>query len=279
MSHKLLRLLLVIGVLVSACTVPLGRSVPECDSIGTTLVLEVQSVPGAAYVSCVNGLKTGWDYVHLAARSGYSVFSLDSDRLGNTFVTVESVLSCDVGDAPGSDVEGLPIQLFKDIVSDTTVDIVLVPEGKAEITRTYAAEIRAELEDLTIKDSTTAVAVSVSDEPTASRVSAAASTGAHVIVISIRDAEEGTLTLMVGGQPPEYEGTLDEVIDKIEDVEIEASYRGSWYYVFEGGCVVYTFDAEGAGVDTIERDIELALGLYDAAALRQTARDAGYNLP
>jgi hypothetical protein len=49
--------------------------------------------------------------------------------------------------------------------------------------------------------------------------------------------------------------------------------------VFEGGCVVYTFDAEGAGVDTIEDDIDLTLGLFDADALRQTARDAGYNLP
>ena len=47
----------------------------------------------------------------------------------------------------------------------------------------------------------------------------------------------------------------------------------------DGGCVVDTFGAEGSGVDTVESDIGLALGLFDANALRQTARDAGFNLP
>jgi hypothetical protein len=110
-------------------------------------------------------------------------------------------------------------------------------------------------------------------------VSAAVASGAHVITVSIRDAEEGTLTVILSGQPQEYEGKLDQVIDAIEDRTARPSYRGTWYYVFEGGCVVYTFDAEGPGVDTIERDIELALGLFDAEGLRRVARDAGYTLP
>ena len=49
--------------------------------------------------------------------------------------------------------------------------------------------------------------------------------------------------------------------------------------MFEGGCVVYTFDAEGPGVSTIESDIEHALGLYNAEELREMARDVGYNVP
>jgi len=242
-------------------------------------VLQVQSVPGSAYVACVNGLKTGWAYQHMKAQSGRSVFWLDSDRLGDAFVTVENVLSCDPGDATRSEIEDSPISLFKDVVSETTVDIILVPEGTTEITRTYAAEIRAGLEDLEIKGRMTAVTASVSDEPTATRVSRAAATGAHVITVSVRDAEEGTLTLMLSGQPLEREGDLDQAIDSIEDAETQSSYRGNWYYVFEGGCVVYTFDAEGHGADTVERDIELALGLYEAGVMRQMARDAGYDLP
>ena len=274
-----LALVLAIGLLTASCAVPLGRSVPECESIGTTLVLEVQSVPGSAYVSCINGLKTGWDYRHLEARSGLSTFSLDSDRWGDSFVIVESVLSCNVGDARGTAIEDLPIQLFKDVVSDTTADIVVVPEGAEEVTRTYAADVRAGLEDLTIKGRVTQVSVSISNESTADRVSKATATGAHVIVVSIGDTEEGTLTLMLKGQPQEFEGDLDHAIDAIEDAETQSSYRGNWYYVFNGGCIVYTFNAEGPGVDTIERDIDLALGLFDADSLRQTARDAGYRLP
>jgi hypothetical protein len=277
--NKRLLLTLVIGMILSACAVPLGRSVPECDTVMTSVVIEVQSVPGSGYVSCVNGLKTGWKYHHVEARSGRSVYRLDSDRMGDAFVTVENVLSCDAGNATGSAVDDLPVQVFKDVVSETTVDIVVVPEGITEITRAYAADIRAGLEDIEIKGRVTAVHVAISDEPTAARVSRATAGGAHVITISVRDAEEGTLTLILRGDPLEYEGDLDEVIDTIEDAETQSNYRGKWYYVFEGGCVVYTFDAEGPGVATIERDIDLALGLYSASELRQLARDAGYNLP
>lgn len=272
-------LALAIGVLAAACANPIGRSVPECQSVGTSMVLQVQSVPGSRFVSCVDGLKTGWSFEHLEARSGHSVFRLDSDRWGDSFLEVESVLSCDVGAATGSDVEDLPIRLFKDVVSETTIDIVVVPEGTSAITRIYAAEVRSEFEDISAKGRAAEVTVSIAETPTAARVSAAAATGAHVITISIRDVEEGTLTLMLSGQDVDYEGNLDQVIDKIEDAETESSYRGKWYYVFEGGCVVYTFDAVGPGVDTIERDVELALDLFDAEALRQSARDAGYDLP
>jgi hypothetical protein len=215
----------------------------------------------------------------LEARSGRSVFWLSSDRLGDSFIKVENVLSCNIGDATRSDVYDSPIQHFKDVVSETTVDIVLVPEGISEITRVYATEIKARLDATDIKGRTTEATISISGEPTATRVSRAAATGAHVITMSIRDAEEGTLTLVLHGQPQEYDGDLGRVIDAIEDVETRSSYRGKWYFVFEGGCVVYTFDAEGPGVDTIERDVDLALGLYDAEALRQVARDMGFNLP
>lgn len=278
MRSKLL-LTFAIGLVVSACAVPLGRSIPECDSVMTSVVIGVQSVPGSSYVSCVNGLKTGWDYRDLEARSGRSVFWLDSDRLGESFVTVENVLSCDVGDAPRADVYDSPIHLFKDVVSESTVDVVLVPESNDQVTLDYVTEVQVILQSTEIRDRTVVVSVLISDDPTASRVSRAAASGAHVLIIGVRDAEEGTLTLKLSGDPAEYEGDLDHVIDAIEDVETQSSYRGKWYYVFEGGCIVYTFDASGPGVETLERDITQALGFYDADELRRVARDAGYTLP
>jgi len=278
MSRRLI-FILAIAMLATACTNSLGRSVPECDSVRTSMVLQVQSVPGASYVSCINGLKTGWTYRDLEARNGYSVFWLDSDRLGDTFITVENLLSCDVGNAVESQSEYPAVRLFKDVVAETTVEVVVVPEGTIGRSLEYAAEIATELEDTTFRGRATEVSVSWAIDPTAVRVSKAAAAGAHVVIISVRDAEEGTVTLLLHGQTQEREGDLDDAIDAIEDVETKASYQGNWYYVFDGGCVVYTFDAEGASVDTIENDIGIALGLFDADALRQTARDAGYNLP
>jgi hypothetical protein len=278
MSRRLI-LVAAIAIVAAGCANPLGRSVPECDTVRGSLVLEVQAVPGAAYVSCINGLKTGWAYRDLEARNGHAVYWLDSDRMGDMFITVESVLSCDVNDARESE-SGVPsVRLFKDVVSKTTIEIVLVPEGSIGRTLEYAAEIAAELEASTIRGREIVVSVSLANDSTSTRAKKAADAGAHVIIISVRDAEEGTLTLLLNGQPQEYDGDLDQAIDVIEDAEERASYRGSWYHVFEGGCVVYTFDAEGAGVDTIEDDIGLTLGLFDADALRQTARDAGFNLP
>ncbi len=90
-------LLVALALLVTGCSSELGRSVPECDTVGATIVLAVQSVPGSAYVSCVEGLKAGWEYNHLSAQAGTSTYNLDSDRLGDRFLQVDNVQSCDIG--------------------------------------------------------------------------------------------------------------------------------------------------------------------------------------
>jgi hypothetical protein len=274
-------ILLVLGLLGTACDSTLGRDIPECeiDNAGNTLVLEVQSVPQAAFVACVAGLKPGWDYQHAQIESGRSVFWLDSDRMGEPFITVEVVGSCDPGDAAPAESRYPGIALFKDVHKETTVAVVLVPEQPSEATTARAVEILNTLGDVEIRDRIVVATVSASDTPTGDRIRRAASSGAHVIVISIRDAEEGTLTLQLAGQNQEVKvDDLDDVIDEIEDVETKPSYTGNWYYVFEGGCVVYTFDAEGPDVNTIERDIQRALGLFDAEELREFARDLGYDI-
>jgi hypothetical protein len=274
-------ILLVLGLLGTACENTLGRNIPECEigDAGNTLVLEVQSVPQAAYVACVAALKPGWDYQHAQIRSGRSVFWLDSDRMGEPFITVEVLGACDPGDAAPAESRYPDIALYKDVRKVTTVAVVLVPEQPSEATTTRAVEILNTLADAEIRDRIVVATVSASDTPTDDRIRRAASSGAHVIVISIRDAEEGTLTLQLAGHDQEVKvDDLDDAIDEIEDVETQPSYTGNWYYVFEGGCVVYTFDAEGPDVNTIERDIQRALGLFDAETLREYARDLGYDI-
>ncbi len=157
---------------------------------------------------------------------------------------------------------------------------MIVPEGLNRQTMARLDEVLTELEDLEIKGKAVVVESSVSSDPIAERIETAARSGAHVIIISVRDAEEGTVTLLLRMTDRELAfDDLDDALDEIEDAESPSSYVGNWYYVFPGGCVVYTFDAKGSGVDTLEQDVTTALSLYDAEELRQVARDAGYRLP
>lgn len=269
-----------LALIIAGCSSELGRSVPECETSSATTVLAVQSVPGSRYVSCVNGLRAGWEYNHLTAINGQSTYNLDSDRLGNGFLRVDNVQSCDVGSATLSTTIEPDIELWKAVASSTTIDIVIVPEGLNRQTMARISEVNEELEGLEIKGKTVVVESSVSSDPIAERIEAAARSGAHVIIVSVRDAEEGTVTLLLRGTDRELAfDDLDDALDEIEDVENQSSYVGNWYFTFPGGCVVYTFDASGSGVDTLEQDVTTALSLYDAEELRQLARDAGYRIP
>jgi hypothetical protein len=272
--------LTVLALVAAGCTTTLGRSVPECDDAHGTLILSIQSVPGSQYVSCIFGLKAGWKYQDLKAEAGRSFYTLDSDRMGDDFVRVENVLSCDVGDAVLEDEFDNGIALWKDVEAEIDVSIVIVTEGSSFRTASRGFEIGLELEDAEIRGRAVVVSSPIPDESTRARIDDAAAGGAHVIIIGIRDAEEGTLTLLVRGTDVEIEvDDLDEALDMLEDAESESSYTGNWYYKFDSGCVVYTFNAEGSGVATLDEDIQTALSLYDAEALRESARDAGYRLP
>jgi hypothetical protein len=277
---RLAILLALLALVASGCATTLGRSVPECDDAQGTLILSIQSVPGSQYVSCIFGLKAGWKYQDLKAESGESFYTLDSDRMGDGFVRVENVLSCDVGDAVLEDELDTGVALWKDVEAEIDVNIVIVPEGPSDRTSTRGVEIALKLEDSEIRGRAVVVSSSRPDESTRARIDQAAASGAHVIIIGIRDAEEGTLTLLIRGTNVEIEvDDLDDALEAIENAESESSYTGTWYYEFDSGCVVYTFNAEGSGVATLDEDIQTALSLYNAEALRESARDAGYQLP
>lgn len=262
----------------TACS-NLGRSLPDCGEPSNTTIISVQSVPGTHYVPCINGLRPGWEYHHLRARSGGSEFWLDSDRMGEEFVTVRLEPSCDLGTAAQlpSDEE---IPLYMDVEADVGLQITIVPEGRSAQALNQATEIQVELQDETIRGRTVVVETDTRIEPTETRISQGRSSGGVVLVVSPRDAEKDTVTLILPGRMDEIdEIDLDDVLDEIEDAVSEQSYRGWWYYPFTGGCVTYQFDAQGDGVASIEDDVQLALGLYDAEALRQVARELGYEVP
>jgi len=291
-------LVLSVGLLLASCGNNLGRSEPECDVPTNSLILSVQSVPGTAFAPCINGLKAGWEYEDLEAQSGQSIFSLDSDRLGgggpgfeeNPFLKVSLLPSCDVSDAVEvkSDEPGVP--LFVDVEVELDVPITIVPDSRSLPTLIFATRLQRDLDGMVVADRPVVVGIDRTFRDTKQRIREAQISGHAVVVVSARDEEDTTLTLLLPGSDIELVGLkvntsqlssgaldLGIVIDELEGVTAEASYVGSWYYPFAGGCITYTFDAHGSGVNTIESDVQAALGLYDAEAARQEARDGGFD--
>ncbi len=71
---------------------------------------------------------------------------------------------------------------------------------------------------------------------------------------------------------------LGNAIEEIEEDVADPRYEATWYHLFEGGCIVYEFDARGFGSETLETDVDQALGLYPLDALRAAARNAGFDI-
>lgn len=271
----------VLVVVFAGCSSDLGRGVPACDSGSNSLVLSVQALPDTEYVPCVNGLFTGWDYVDLEAETGRSVFWLDSDRMGMRFLQVDLATRCDAGSAEQvtTDEEGVP--LLKDVTKEVAVTVTVIPEGRSAETFSYSSQVVLKFNAIDeIEGRELVVRADASNTPTASRVERALAGGDVVVVLSVRDAEEETMTMIIPQTGQERSGlSFDDAADFLEDNVDPPSYRGNWYYLFDNGCVTYTFDAQGPGVETIESDVEAALGLFDAEVLRQSARDAGFDIP
>ena len=268
-------------VVFAGCSSDLGRGVPACDSGSNSLVLSVQALPDTEYVPCVNGLFTGWDYVDLEAETGRSVFWLDSDRMGMRFLQVDLAMSCDARTAEQvtTDEEGVP--LLRDVTEEVAVTVTVIPEGRSAETFAYSSQVVLDFEEIDeIEGRELVVVADASNTPTASRVERALAAGDVVVVLSVRDAEEETMTMIIPQTGQERSGlSFDDAAEFLEDNVDPPSYRGNWYYLFDNGCVTYTFDAQGPGVETIESDVEAALGLFDAEVLRQSARDAGFDIP
>ena len=69
-----------------------------------------------------------------------------------------------------------------------------------------------------------------------------------------------------------------QALDLIDGVVPDVSYRGSWYFTFDGGCITYEFDASGTLAETIAEDAEESLGFFPAHELVQFATEQGFDL-
>jgi hypothetical protein len=262
----------------------LGRQDPACDELTTTIIMEAQAVPGLGYAACINDLKIGWSYEHLVAESGRSRFWLSSDRVGDRFVEVMVAATCDISEAVevASDEPG--ITRYERIErADFETPLTVVPEGAEMSSRVYAAELALDLEGTMLAGRDLDIIVADASGTTADRIAAALQTGGPVLVAGTRGQEMGTVELQLPVRPGVVEVKrdlpLDDALEEIEEELGTARYRATWFYVFDGGCATYHFDARGPTVRDVPTDVADALGFMDLTEPRELARRQGLVVP
>ena len=89
---------------------------PECDRfMGEMLVLEVQAVPTAQMVPCLDAPPLGWTFKASSVRTGRARLVLDSDRGGAEAVEVTLTKSCDTSGATRVPSDEVGTQRFEKI--------------------------------------------------------------------------------------------------------------------------------------------------------------------
>lgn len=98
MRRRLLLVLLLTAVCGTGCGISAETATPRCTSL-ERLGLVAQSVPTAAYVSCLRALPEGWRATAFSVSRGSSRFSLLSDRSRGHPVDVVLTRRCDLAGA------------------------------------------------------------------------------------------------------------------------------------------------------------------------------------
>ena len=276
-----LRLLVPLVLLAASCSNTLGPGTPECgtieESVNAVFVVQAQAVPDARFGPCINELKVGWDYEAQVAESGRAWFWFDSDRMGDRFVRVALQETCATGAAAQerSPFEG--VERFTSILDEPTpLEIAIVPVAPRH--EVNADNVAATATGRVLEGRSVVAVVESGDSSAAQRIQEALAAGKPVIIIDDREVAAGTLELRRPNKQPEVGISLDDALDEIEDDVEEPRYRATWYHTFEGGCIIYEFDASGFGAETVAADIDDALGLIDLAALRELGRSAGLEI-
>lgn len=96
MRRRLALVGVVLSVVAAGCDAP-DVAAPRCEATQRTALL-AQSVPGAAFVPCVDALPPGWAIDAYRVRRGGATFELSSDRTERD-VVVEFAGDCDVSGA------------------------------------------------------------------------------------------------------------------------------------------------------------------------------------
>lgn len=268
-------------VLASSGCSNLGLGQTDCGSVmgdvSSSNILTVQAVPTAKYTPCVNELPLGWDQLDWFAESGRAGIQILRFSPSSTFLTATVTESCDVSDAIAVESGSVDIDRFEDIeFQPVAIEIAIVPSGEEPLSS--ARQLADELAAVEVDNRPVSYTIDEEiDEPVSARVEAALLQFDVVLIIDEVDAEDGTVQLDSNfGAATGFDLEPLEALDLIEGVVPEVFYRGNWYFIFEGGCITYEFDASGDLAETIAEDAEESLGFYPAEELRRFAEEQGF---
>jgi hypothetical protein len=110
------------------------------------------------------------------------------------------------------------------------------------------------------------------------RILAALRSVGRVLVLDDAEVATGTVELQRAGHDPRVGISVEKALDEIADDLGSPVYRAEWFHIFEGGCIVYRFEAKGSGSESIASNVRDALGFYPLGELRDAARRAGYDV-
>jgi hypothetical protein len=270
-----------VALLAAACSNSIGLGLPACDRSpsdpsGAT-VLVAQAVPAAVYTPCINSLKLGWDEVELKVESGRA--SLEIGREFSSFLEVSLTETCDVSSATPVPTALEGASRYENLtVVRPEIGVTIIPTG--ERPRLHALMLAERLDGTRLDDRPVMFSVDESiDFEVRTRVNEALFDDQYVWIINDLDVEEDTLEMRMTADGEGARGlTVAAALERLEDVVPEVTYKGQWFFVFEGGCITYDFDAEGTVAVTLAQDASEAIGFYDNAALIEAGRRAGYTL-
>ena len=274
--RRLPLLALVLALFAGGCG-NLGLGEADCTSpdreVSSANMLTVQAVPTARYTPCLRETRVGWDTVEWFAEDGRAGFKIS--RSISPFLTAVVTPACDIAEATPVASGHPDIERFEDIESQTSeIGITIIPSSERALARSRV--IADQLEGTEIDGRRVLFSI---DEDAGDRVRARVNLaflhGQYVWIMSELDAEEGRVELRGRDLEPIRGLTPVEALDAIEDNVPEIFYRGNWYFVFDGGCITYEFDAKGTLAETIAEDAEEVFGFYPARFVVDSAREQG----
>lgn len=283
MKLRLMILICGLGFVASGCSPDVvGPGTPECadpagGDIATATVIQLQALPSAEWGPCIDELRVGWEYTDQFAESGRVVFWLGSDRVGDEFLEVELTETCDTSGAefvgnPDPEIERL-VRIREEPGELPVAVIPVAPrhsgDARALVTETIGVKLKGRMLAPYVDDSTI---------PAPQRIERALRTVGVVLVLDDPQVMTDTVELRRAGHDPRVDLGVAEALEEIADDLGSPVYRAEWIHVFDGGCIVYRFDAKGVGAETIALEVSEALGFYPLARLRETARRAGFDV-
>ncbi len=266
------------ALVAGGCGSNLGLGQPSCVNpnrdISSANLLTIQAVPTAKYTPCIRESRIGWDTTEWFARDGEAGFRIS--RGISPFLTASVTPACDISGATQVE-SGYPdIERFEDIESiPAEIGITVIPSTERALIWARATVAGLEGTELDGRPVVFTIDENVVQQ-VSPRVNLAYLYDQHVWVVSELDAEEGTVeirseTLPLSGRVLSPLQALNAIEDNVPD----ASYKGEWYFLFEGGCITYEFDTSGTLAETIAEDAEEVFGFYPASLVVEGAREQG----